>query len=103
MATHAPYSSFATRQRRYVRRLLGLAAAGFAAGASLGLALLSADTFALGALVATDASPLLVAALFTGGLGLIFMPASLATGLADPRRSATPDLQDVSIMKGRRR
>lgn len=86
------------RQRRFIGRILGLAAAGFAAGAALGIGLLSSDSFGLGALVAADSSPLLVAVLFAGGLGLLFMPASLATGLADPRRSPEPD---VTAVKGR--
>lgn len=86
-----------------MRRLLVLAATGFAAGAGLGVALLGADVFGLGALVAADASPLLVAVLFAGGLGLLFMPASVATGIADSPRSAEADLEDLTVTKGHRR
>ena len=81
--------------------MVGLAAVGFGAGAALGIALLSTDTLGLGALVAADTSPLLVATLFVGSLGLLFMPASLATGLADPRRS--PEKTEIAAVKGRHR
>ena len=103
LAHHSHRSASAAHQRCFVRRLLGLAAAGFAAGAGLGVALLGADSFGLAALVAADASPLLAAALLVGGLGLLFMPASLATGLADPRRSPETEPQDITVTKGRRR
>lgn len=103
LARHLRRPERTAHQRCFVRRLLGLAAAGFAAGAGLGVALLGADSFGLAALVAADASPLLAAALLVGGLGLLFMPASLATGLADPRRSPQTDPQDITVTEGRRR
>lgn len=87
------------QQHRFVQRVSGLAAAGFAAGAGLAVALLITDSFGLGSLVAADASPQLVALLFAGGLGLLFMPVSLATGLGDPIRSED---SEITLTKGRR-
>jgi hypothetical protein len=91
----------AARQHRFVWRLLGLAAAGFVTGFGFGAALLSADIFGLGTLVAAETSPLFGALLFTGGLGILLMPASLATGLAKPGRAAGSDRHDATVAKGR--
>lgn len=100
---HRPRTSTSkARQRRFLRRVSGLAATGFAAGAALGAGLLISDSFGLGSLVAADASPHLVALLFAGGLGLLFMPASLATGLADPVRSEAAERPHTPVTKGRR-
>lgn len=65
-----------------LNRLAKGAAVGFAAGVALAAALLVSDSFGLATLVAGERVPLAVAALFTGGLGVLLAPAGVATALA---------------------